>query len=322
VHPVAAPNPYPITAEVGPWLICAAHYVGPDGAELARQVVVELRDKHRLNAFIYNRGDEERRKQNEEWERFKAQFPPGTPLRRRSIRIQDQYAVLVGAFPDFAAASDFLPRIKALPLPVLTLTGDKIPYETAAIQRYDPELKKVIVERATINPFINAMVVRNPLLPSAQANKPKWDPAWKKLNADEEYSLLKNPKAWTLVVKEYTGGQVIQAAGMSGSSGPNKGILGSLGLDFSSSGDALGAAGAQAHELARFLRNPQFGFEAWVLHTRTSSVVTVGGFKGPDDPELQRLKQQIAKFKFSTDKKQGDPIGLMANPLPVEVPRP
>ena len=43
-------------------------------------------------------------------------------------------------------------------------------------------------------------------------------------------------------------------------------------------GEALGAAGLQAHELARFLRTPQLGlgFEAYVLHTRNKSVVTVG----------------------------------------------
>src|SRR5262245_10488122 len=34
------PNPYPLTAEAGAWLICAAAYTGPDGAELARQVCV------------------------------------------------------------------------------------------------------------------------------------------------------------------------------------------------------------------------------------------------------------------------------------------
>src|SRR5262249_22300662 len=41
-------NPFPLTRDAGAWLICAAHYTGPDGMELARQVAVDLRDRHRL----------------------------------------------------------------------------------------------------------------------------------------------------------------------------------------------------------------------------------------------------------------------------------
>src|SRR5262245_39258329 len=76
----AAPaNPFPVVPEAGPWMICAAHYSGPDAAELARQVAVILRTKHRLNAYIMNHGEEERRKQQEEWEKLKQRYP-GVPL--------------------------------------------------------------------------------------------------------------------------------------------------------------------------------------------------------------------------------------------------
>jgi hypothetical protein len=160
------------------------------------------------------------------------------------------------------------------------------------------------------------MVVRNPLVPNTAAARPKWDPLWKKLNEGEEYSLLKNPATWTLVVKEYVGGAVIQQRG---NSTP---FLSALGLGGAKPGQGLELAAAQAHELAKFLRHPRLGFKSYVLHTRHSSVVTVGEFSGPEDPDLPRVQRQLADLHFRTAKGQSDPIGLLPNPVPVEVPRP
>jgi hypothetical protein len=162
------------------------------------------------------------------------------------------------------------------------------------------------------------MVVRNPMVPNTTGNKPRWDPAWKSLNREEKYSLLKNPKPYTLVVKEYLGMNVIQQQQPSKSNT----FLDTLGLGGAKEGEALLGAGLQAHALAEFLRDPKLGFKAYVLHTRTSSVVTVGEFDGPKDPELQRVQRQIANLRFGTNRGQEDPIGLLTNPIPVEVPRP
>ena len=103
--------------------------------------------------------------------------------------------------------------------------------------------------------------------------------------------------------------------------GKEQGIFGSL-FGAGKEVDTLALAAEQAHELARFLSSPQLGFETWVLHTRNSSVVAVGGFSGPNDPELERLKRQLGALKFSSNKTQGDPIGLLPNPIPIEVPHP
>lgn len=315
----AAPaNPFPLTPDAGAWMICTATYLGPDGAEVARQLAVDLRTRHRLPAYIYNRGDEERRKMNEEWEATRRRYP-GVPMRRRTYRIQDQYAVLVGGFADFAAASAYLPKIKALPLPELKVDGGRSPYDQVSYEEPDADKKTMVVKRTPINPYSMAMVVRNPQTAAPANNRPKWDPFWKQLNAHEEYSLLRNPKAWTLVVREYMGARTMQSQQPQKNEG---GFLAALGLGGTRPGEALDAAAQQAHELARFLRQPQFGFESWVLHTRHSSVVCVGGFNGPEDPELQRLQRQIAALKFSTQKGGADPIGLLPTPVPIEVPRP
>jgi hypothetical protein len=118
--PSRPPNPYPVSPEAGAWMICAASYLGHDGPELSGQVARELREKHKQAAYIFNRGDEERQKQEDEFREMQKRFP-GAPLRKKVYRVQDQYAVLVGGFKDFDHASAFLPKLMQLPAPVLTL---------------------------------------------------------------------------------------------------------------------------------------------------------------------------------------------------------
>ncbi len=321
--PSPTPNPFPLTVECGQWMICASHFIGFEGADLAKQMVLDLRNRHNLNAVLFNRGDEERRKQDEEWEQYKAKFPPGTPLRRRRARIQDEWAVLIGGFADSAAASAFLPKVKALPIPELKLENGRCPFEVMTVQELDPKTQRMVPRQGLVNPYWHAMVVKNPLLANAPS-KNNWDPSWPHLNAGEEYSLLNNPKPYTLMIKKYSGRGIIQAG--ASESGNGKGMLGNL--FGSSAGESLCAAGSQAHELARFLRDPKsFGFKAYVLHTKYSSIVTVGEFSSPEDPELIRVKQQLANMCFTTqpqyrDPRNPDPIGLMTNPVVILVPRP
>ena len=64
---------------------------------------------------------EERRKQREEFEERRRLLPPGTPLRMKTVRIQDQYAVLVGGY---FGSVDGLPihSLAAVSLPELVPT--------------------------------------------------------------------------------------------------------------------------------------------------------------------------------------------------------
>jgi hypothetical protein len=313
--PAAPAEPiYPVTPAAGPWMICAASYMGPDAPELARQLVLEIRSRHNLPAYIFNHGDEERRKQREEHERLR-QLYPGVPIRRRIVRVPEQCAVLVGGYPDMESASQALPAIKKLPLPELKLEAGKLAYDTMSVYSPNHEHKATDVKRVPINPFTNAFVTRNPTVPAEPKQVPKFDPFWKELNADEEYSLLSCPRPWTLVVKEYQGSAIVQP--QSGSSN----FLKMLGLGGNKPGEGLSAAAKQAHELAKVLRDKRLGFTAYVLHTRTKSIVTVGAFNSPDDPELMRTQRQLASLKFSGPN-QKDPIGLFASPMLMEVPHP
>jgi hypothetical protein len=318
--PARPANPFPIPPSVvDPWMVCAASYIGPDAPELARQVTLELRNRHNMAAYIFNRADEERVKQRQELDRLK-QLYPEAPWRLRTVRIQESCAVLVGPFKDPEKASAALEIIKKLPMPTLQLEEGKSAYDLVNTYEPDPKTKEMIVKRSPVNPFSQALVVRNPAAGPAPRERPKFDPFWKVLNADEEYSLLRCPRPWTLVVKEYYGLRtLVQQQNASESSS----FLKLIGLGNQKPGEALGGAAVQAHELARFLRDPKLGFESYVLHTRDRSIVTVGAFQAYNDSDMQRIHRQLTTLKFSPDgRSTQDPIGLMVNPLPMEVPHP
>jgi len=313
-------TPFPVVPEAGPWMICAATYFGPDAPELARQVALELRNRHRLDAYIFNHADNERLRMRQELEQLRQRYP-GVPWRRRTVRLPEQCAVLVGGYKDFDDASASLKKVKNLPLPDLKLPGDKTAYDLVNIYEPVPGQPKLQAKRAKVNPFSTAMVVRNPTVPAPPKEVPRFDPIWKQLNADEEYSLLRNRKRYTLVVKEYQGGTVVQAQASSSGSGGS--FLKMIGLGHDKPGERLNASALQAHALAQLLRHPSLGFDAYVLHTRHGSIVTVGGFDELNGKEMQSTQRRLAALKFSANRTGGsDPVGLMSNPPPMEVPRP
>jgi hypothetical protein len=174
------------------------------------------------------------------------------------------------------------------------------------------------LKREKISPFVRAFVIRNPTLPHQQPDQKKLDPFWKELNRGRPYNLLKCRKDWTLVIKVYEGGGVLQSAGTTPTKG--NGFLDMLGIG-GKSHQILDANALQAESLAEFLRRYQF--DTYVLHTRGSSIVTVGGYDSPEDQQLREMQQTISRLRFAPI--AGDPLGnaheLFAQPLPMRVPR-
>jgi hypothetical protein len=227
--------------------------------------------------------------------------------------------VLIGGFRDFESASAYLKVVKNLPLPELKLAGDKLAYDVMHVSEPVPGKNgQTVMKQTRVNPFSTAIAVRNPTVPAPVKPANKFDPFWKELNANEDYSLLACRKPYTLVVKEYDGSAVVQGGTQS-----EKGsrFLSMLRMGGDRPGERLSASAAQAHEVAKFLRDRRLGFEAYVLHTRTASIVTVGGFDRLDDPAMQQMQQRLAALRLQT-RGGVDPIGLMARPMPMEVPRP
>lgn len=293
-----------LTPQAGQWLVCAASYTGPEAKDLANQLANWIQSKYNAPVYLYNRADEERKRLNEEYAKRGL---------KKGVRIEDQYAVLVGGYADLETAGKARDVVRRWPLSELKLASGKSPFDLETTFDMDVNGQQKAVTRP-INPFTSAIPIRNPLTPKPTAQK--IDPFLKQLNAGEDYSLLNNPRPWTLAVKQYTGGSIVTDQQNVGNPSFWDKLFGSK------QGEALDAAGKQAHELARVLR--KLGFQAWVLHTRGSSVVTVGGFDAVDDPEIEKMKVRISQLtqrviESSSDRR--DLFQLFAQPLPMEVPR-
>lgn len=304
---------YAVTPEAGAWMICAASYQGDSAPELAYLLCSYLRQKH-FTAYVYNRGNVERKKIQDELDQWQ-RANPGLPRRRMLAHPEEeQLAVLIGGFHDIDAANAQLKKVRAWDLPDIKLKSGKPAFDIYEVYEPVPGKKTYELKRYPVNPFHTALVVPNPTLPQQPRPTAKVDPLWKKLNADESRSLYKCRKPWTLAVQEFRGTQVIQTASASG------GFLEKLGMGDHNLGKRLDYSAKMAQDLCDMFRKN--GFKSYVLHTRFNSVVTVGEFDSSNDPELLRTQEQLAKITFRRgDSRSGDtPFKLFAKALPMEVP--
>ena len=303
----ADPNKdYAVTPEAGPWMILVTTYVGPEAPQLAHQMVLEIRNRFDLPAFVVNRGAEERRKQQQELEQFRMQFPGYTgPIRH--TRIQEQCAVLVGGYKDMDAAHRALKDVKKLPAP----SSEKL---MAVLAQAGPPQKvgneeKSLLEGTFVNPFPNSFVVPNPTVPQERKGQNKNDPFLKKLNAHESFSLLRCKKPWTLIVATYQGMHTILPK-----EAPSNSLFDNLWG--SNTGELLEASGQNAHNLADAMR--KLGFEAYVLHIRDGSLVTIGGFDRSDDPRMDEVRRALTSYSAQLSQH----VQMLPQPTPMEIPRP
>jgi hypothetical protein len=294
----ADPNKeYVIAPEAGPYAICVKGFTGFQARDLANRLVLHLR-QHGWNAYVFDFTPEEERKAKE-WveERYKNVPPEARP--HRTIRVEPQWGVFIGGYRDFDSASRDLPNVKKTPEPPPDVHDAKGDYLDAGTKQL-----------YHLNAYAQCIATRNPTVRAQKADASGPDPYWKQLNAGRPYSLLdKCHKPWTLAVKQFQSTGVIQPRS---SSSP---FLDMLGLG-GKSAEVLQASALQAEEVAKRLSS-QFNYEAYVLHTRTGSVVTIGGYDREDDPRLLQMAQQVRNMRFGLD---ANAIQLFAQPLPMKVP--
>jgi hypothetical protein len=286
-----------VRPESGPWLLLVASYSGPKAEELASELAADIRNDYKMPAYLLNKNGEEKRQQEEKLRQLKELCPDG---RFRRVRIEEQWAVLVGGYKDMDTAREALKKVK-----VLKPKSEKF---MDRIVQVSDENKPEVSYR---NPFQTAFVVRNPTVPHDNTPDPKLEAkrmkAIKEFNSRESYNLLKCHKPWTLVVKAYHG-----AVKVVGSDEKTETMFQKL----FKAGDKtlLDAQSKQAHSLAEVLR--KLGYEAYVLHLPDQSLVTVGGYERPDDPRLLQAQRTLGGMKLAPVEE------LMSQPLPMEVPRP
>ena len=333
-------SPYEVTPRAGTWMVLAHSYKGRHAKYLSEKLSYELRKKYKLPAWIVNL-DKLRGKSTKLEGHWSNLAEP--PTKKRLVRQFDEWGILIGGYrsrKDAVTVSKYLRKLGEKAPPKLTDPEGKPAYEYEFEWRQvdskgnpiPPELSDQEIERKygkTIsmkkfsrikNAYKTAFAIRNPTLPKLAKKDPSApDPFWKVLNCSEEYSLLKSRKKWTLVVQHYPGAAVLQEKSLKGS------ILDAIGMK-DNTRKLINANAAQAHQLAGVLNKyaDKFNAKAYVLHTRNSSLVTLGEFDKQDAPELRRLQRQVQNMRFSVRAvKPGQmamPLQLFQYPLPMEIP--
>jgi hypothetical protein len=305
---------YVVTPQAGVWMVLAGSYTGAHAHELAHQLVYLLRSHDHLPAYIFDFSAGRRREQQEYFDLLNRQSPDSP---KRKIRIEDEYGVLVGGYKTVEDASEAMNKLKKLPMPEFKLADPTILPTVGKPMPSEKDPKKMELKMVPVNPLERSFVTRNPTVPIEKPDPDKADPLLCKMNEDEEFSLLKCKHSWTLVIKQYEGVSVIQEPSTGDS------ILKLFGMG-DKKGEVLNAAALNAHNLAEALRKKKL--EAYCLHTRRSSLVTIGAYDSPDDPQLKSMQKALVEGKLQIKEKDGKPVDLrqlqlFAEPRLMKVPQ-
>jgi len=321
----------------GPWMILLISYVEQEDqnmAQVARDLILELRNKCGLPAYTYNFGLDERRKEIErvraeiekqrvEMEELRKKlggdagstiYSPG--VRVKFTRYKVEYGVLLGGYPSHEAAVRERDRLQDLPS--IKLLNPARYFQSVLATEITPKNKTGETKCVGyLNPFSKgkAMIVRNPTMDSTKvSDQDKLDVALlRRLNSDECYSLFKNTKPYTLAVKQY------QVPTVHATKSTMTTIWQTIGLG---GNERIDTASQNAHALAKSLRE-QSNLDAYVLHTEFTSIVTIGSFNSVDDPRMQPYQEKVNWINANIRKHGEDPglIGLFPVARPMAVPR-
>lgn len=320
----AAAHPWYVKPEHGQWMICVKSYTDSgeerNARTFAEALAQDIRERYKVPAYLFERGSIEKQRERERhaqelarqraaraaeaaaFEQIQAQaraeaaakgmqFLESKPnIKAPTVRIEEQWAVLIGGWPDMASARREMEKLKTWEPP-----ANKKLMDAQFIVREGKG------EMAYVNPFQAAMVVPNPMAPrTTDAENDAETRFVMKLNEDEEYSVLRIQKKWTIVVKNVVPPHEIKGK-------QEQSFMGRL---LNPKPNAMVAAGEQARNFCIALRNLKPSIEAYVLHTRYGSLVCVGQFDGPDDPKLLETQEKLGALRFNVQVQDGKKLNL------------
>lgn len=289
---------YPLTQKEGPYVVYVSSFRGDESLTFANNLAEELRTRHRLLAFVFERVDESAKADSKVLHDLQVQQLGGTDKihgteerqKLKKFRVLCEYAVFVGNYPSFEKAKDAADRIKKLEPPQsIPQYGiheyrrpDKLVEQDEDNSRFGEFNRRIPTEmvqgdklaQQQMNPFRQAFPARNPALPRAEARQQNsFDPAWIQLNAKEPHSIFTCPKPWTIIVAKFEPPVIVQSTFRSS-------IFNAA--DTAGQGRGLEVAAENGRKLAEYLRDGGRGYDAYVFHTRTNTIVTVGAFDKDD----------------------------------------
>ncbi len=333
---------YILKEEHGPWIIMACSFSGENAEKQARELVLELRKRYRLDAFIhavdFKLEDLNANAQSINASPHRHQYHAMTenPKAFRDGALKE-IAVVVGNFPavDDPEAQRALQKLKSTDPECLNVKEDQPQSRSLAgwrmLQAKVQEILPAgeITGRKHRGPMAHAFITRNPLLPEEYFSpKGGVDELVLRMNKGVEHSLLDCPGKFTVQVAHFTGEVIMNQ-------GDIRAIESGEKLGPESAQQSLSDAAEKAHDLTEALRLK--GWEAYEFHDRYSSLVTVGSFDSMGTPRsdgVTEINPQIFRIleTFKATAVPGAQQGAMtirslvgiyfdAQPIPVEVPK-
>lgn len=329
---------YELTDSHGPWMIMCTSFTGvisdpksgkvTSAEEQAHDLVLELRQKFKLQAFVYRK-----------------HFDMGQPeiglgmnkyggqkiMRHNNAYKRDEIAVLVGNFHsvDQPEIEKALEQIKTMQPETLNpkKTGEKSLQTWGTLRNFYRETGEMLKKKKK-GPMGNAFITRNPLLPEEYFTAKGLDPFVVELNQGVKYSLLKCPGKYTVKVASFRGVETMKPKEFEELAGKPREKSHMAKID---------EAADKAARMTKALRDK--GVEAYEFHDRTESMVCVGSFDSVGDPRddgkieinpgIHRLMETYGpEKKFIPGQAQAfvqprliEGIPFDPQPLPVVVPR-
>ena len=325
----ADPNKdYILKESDGPWLIMTTSFSGEGAEEQARELVLELRSKYKVPAYMHRRkfdfaGEVRGRGIDKFGQPLKMKYRTGESI--------DEIAVLVGHFDEAGSpdAQEVLQKLKNSRPECLDVRKRKQTNQSLAQWRHlQRQFKKAINSKKTLKgPLGHAFVTTNPLLPPEYFVPKGVDPFVASMNEGVKHSLLDCRGKYSVQVAIFKGKSILD----------QKKIQEELKKGRKTSESKLAEAAQQAHRLTEALRIK--GYDAYEFHDRYCSIVTVGSFTTVGTPRSDGRTEinpsvlaVIETFKAAPQNKAGMPGGALVpktldgipfdiQPIPVEVPR-
>ena len=287
---------YAVTGDNGPWMILACSFSGDHAEEQDRELVLELRKRYKLEAFVcrekFEFGAET---QGRGIDRF------GEPLRMRYQRgsEHEEVAVMVGNYPaiDDPEAQETLRKLKYFRPKCLELDPSRPTNRNLALWRLYSSFADR--ENEAKGPMRQAFITTNPKLPKEYFVPNGLDPLVIEANEGVEHCLLDCPGKYTVQVATFRGRAVLKPKEINAIAAGQKKWK-----------SQLVEAAENAHKLTEALRLK--GYEAYEFHDRYASIVTVGSFDWvtrelPDG--RSEVNQAIQAIVEQFEAKQTDCIG-------------
>lgn len=281
---IALPNdpiePYLLTKDVGPFMVVAKTFRGPEAERFALALVLELRNEYGLPAFILRTKDYPR---NTLIRNLPPTAPAGLDRPRlgdpERVRTIDEAAVLVGNEKSIRAQEILYHKVRKIKPKCL----DGLP--------------KLFIWREGLG---KAMRTTNPYVPAQNLFPGKGDALVFRMNQGPR-SIGNCPGRFSLQIAQFSGRSTFNVDGAHS--------LGEQSLRRSPLVTAADDAEHLAESLSKTPEIKQLGQPVYVYHDRTSSRVMIGSFNSPTDPKAAEVHNAMLRLAVplmdTVDRKRG-----------------